>query len=155
MHARSDWDRVAAAGNQAGQSPSFLREAMRPLDIGRLLCEAPPFRALCLGRFLCEASPFRARWRCSRLRSTTVFGQRRRAKEKLKVNVAAVRDLRDVIAGAPEGLFSTDLASEFLVAVVGVGDERCVHERFATTSLHFPTDVFQTKIPKSTAGHAV
>ena len=82
-------------------------------------------------------------------------GQRWCTEEKLEVDVATICYLGDVVAGAPEGLLSTNLAPKLLVAIVGVLDVRRGHERLATVPSHLPGDVFDAEVPETAAWRLV
>ena len=82
-------------------------------------------------------------------------GRGRRAEEELEVHVASVRDLCDVVAGAPEWLLPADLAAEFLIAVVRVRYARRFHKGLAAATAHLSVDSFQTEVPETAAGHLV
>ena len=73
--------------------------------------------------------------------------QRWRA-EELKVNVATLGCLGNVVAGTPELLLSGKLATKLLVAVVAVLDVRHEHEVFAATTLQLAIDAFDMEVLK-------
>ena len=81
--------------------------------------------------------------------------KRRRAEQKLIVYIAAFRDLRDVVTGASERLLTPDLATELLVALVGVGDKGLLHKRLATPTLALSADNLNPEIPKAARWYLV
>ena len=87
------------------------------------------------------------RGRCIRI---SVFTrQRGRTEEELEVNIAAIAHLRDIVAGAPEGLLSFDLAAELLIAIVGVGNVGRIHQRLAPAPPAPVVDVLHAKVPEA------
>ena len=129
---------------------------------------------MCFGT---EASSFRTVWRsasliCNWLKSAIINGHRLRnsaavrcnafvwrkwrgAEKKLKVHVAARRDLGDVVAGASEWLLPPDLATEFLVTLVGVSDIGLFYQRFATSTFALSADDLHPKVPEAAGWNLV
>ena len=88
---------------------------------------------------------------------TTSIDSRKRgsAEQKLEVNVTACSNLGNVIAGAPKGLFTTNLTPELLVAFIRTRNVRLLNERPATTTANLAVNAFKTEEPKSAAGNLV
>ena len=81
--------------------------------------------------------------------------QRWGAHEELKVYIAAVGDLGDVVGTTPERLFSNNLTSKLLVTIVGVFDVRRRDKGLATTPSVLEMNLLYTEEPKATRGYFV
>ena len=144
----------------------FLRSGNLLADVRCLLGKAPPLQAWChrssnrrnklrsiVALRLCSCSKLKnilaLRWLCVLIR------QRWRAHEELKVYIAAVGNLGDVVGTTPERLFSNHLTSKLLVTIVGVSDVRRRDKGLATTTSVLEMNLFYTGEPKATRGHLV
>ena len=81
--------------------------------------------------------------------------QRRSAKEKLEVDVAALGDLSFVVAGASERLLPPHLATELLIAIVVVLDVRRLHKGRPTTPTSLATEDLRAEVPETARRYLV